>query len=75
MELKLEFDTQSKEARVYLGLDPSTRIIYKYFTNVPTVKVREEGYYEIMQKQGTENSSAIPVMRLPVSSTVMEITN
>lgn len=75
MLLKLEFDTQEKKVRVYLGLDAQTRIIYKSFDNVPTVKVREEGYYEVMQKQGSESTSAIPVLRLPIPSTVMEIFN
>jgi hypothetical protein len=73
MEFKLEFDTQKKEAKVYLGVDPKTREIYKFFTNVPTVKPRD-GYYEIIKKQERNGVEVqIPIMRLPIQLTVMEI--
>jgi|LauGreDrversion4_2_1035121.scaffolds.fasta_scaffold437708_3 hypothetical protein len=75
MEFNLEFNTSTKEAKVYLGVDPKTREIYKLFTNVPTIKPRE-GYYEIMGKQEKDGVEVqIPKMRLPIQLTVMEIIN
>jgi hypothetical protein len=42
------------------------------YQDVQTVKVRE-GFYEIMQRQGTVTESQIPVCRLPIANTIMFI--
>lgn len=66
----LTFNTQEKTVKITNDED----FILKTYNNVPTVKVRNEGYYEIMQKQtefDVENS--IPVCRLPIQNTLMFI--
>lgn len=42
------------------------------YSDVPTVKVREEGFYEVMQKDEFEEKN-FPVYRMPISNTNMEI--
>ena len=66
--LTLTFNTQEKTVKITNDED----FILKTYNNVPTVKVRNEGYYEIMQKQtefDVENS--IPVCRLLIQNTLM----
>lgn len=65
----LKFNTTTKTA--ILKLD---KTILKEYFNVPTVKVRPEGYYEIMQK-GIEDAyeTSVPVCRLPIQNTLMFI--
>jgi hypothetical protein len=72
----LVFNTTDKTAKVYSASIPN-EVIFEY-ENVSTVKPID-GYYEVMQKVDSTNApsgySAIPVLRLPISSTVMEIFN
>jgi len=45
------------------------------FDHIPTVQVRD-GYYEIMQiLQNTNIDTKVPVCRVPISQTLMFITN
>lgn len=68
----LVFNTTTKTAKLYEGKEEKSEIIYQ-FTNVPTVKVLE-GYYEIMQIDGTSSEEKrVPVARLPVANTNMII--
>lgn len=69
MNQTLVFNTTAKTVKVYAEHPESSRIIYSY-DNVPTVGIRE-GYYEIMQKDNEDRS--IPVLRLPIANTNMEI--
>ena len=66
----LVFNTKDKTVKVYLGSQPEGKIIYSYI-NVPTVQVKER-YYEVMVRND-DNTSTIPVMRLPISNTNMII--
>lgn len=63
--LTLTFNTTTKTVSV----KESTTILYT-FNDVPTVKVKEEGFYEIMQESG---DSRIPVARFPIQKTIMFI--
>lgn len=63
----LIFSTTSKKAEVIFSDGKS-----QSFEEVPTVKVRPEGFYEIMQKDMFEDKQ-YPVYRLPIASTIMEI--
>lgn len=65
----IKFNTTTKEVIVYSDIETMT--IFARFSSVPTVKVRPESFYEIMQVD-SENKQT-PVMRLPISSTVMQI--
>jgi len=68
--LTLTFNTQEKTVKITNDKD----FILKTYDNVPTVKVRNEGYYEIMQKQTEyDESTSIPVCRLPIQNTLMFI--
>jgi hypothetical protein len=46
--------------------------IIQVFTEVPTVQVRTEGFYEIMQDK-PNNGNRVPVYRLPIQNTLMQI--
>lgn len=63
----LVFNTTTKTVSVTFN-DGSSKV----FEDVPTVKVREEGFYEVMQKDEFEEKN-FPVLRLPISNTNMEI--
>jgi len=69
----LNFNTTTKTARIYDGsqnmINPT---IIQVFTEVPTVQVRIEGFYEIMQDNPT-NGNRVPVYRLPIQNTLMQI--
>lgn len=68
--ITLTFNTQEKTVK----LTNEENTILKIYDNVPTVKVRNEGYYEIMQKQTEfDEYAAIPVCRLPIQNTLMFI--
>jgi hypothetical protein len=47
--------------------------IFSRISSVPTVKVRPESFYEIMKLD--EEGKQVPVMRLPMLTTIMEIEN
>ena len=44
----------------------------KNYDNVPTVKLRDEGFYEVMQKDEFEDKN-YPVFRMPIQNTNMEV--
>lgn len=69
----LTFNTTTKQVQL-LSDERGNSSVLEYFDNVSTVKCSELGFYEIMQKQDMESSSAIPVMRLPIANTNMIIT-
>lgn len=69
MNQTLVFNTTTKTVKVYVEKPENSRIIYSY-DNVPTVGIRTEGYYEVMQK---DEDKSYPVLRLPIQTTNMEI--
>jgi hypothetical protein len=42
------------------------------YTHVPTVRISEHGYYEVMKKLDGEEKN-IPVLRVPIANTNMVI--
>lgn len=67
----LLFNSTTKEVKLYEDIKHNSRILETY-TNVPTVRVSEQGYYEVMKKIDNEEKS-IPVLRVPISNTNMII--
>jgi len=71
----LLFNTTLKTVKVYEG-DEETKILY-HFSNIPTVKVKEEGqYYEVIQKGidvMTSEERSLPIARFPIANTNMLI--
>ena len=67
----IKFNTTTKEVVVYSDIETMT--IFSRFSSVPTVKVRPESFYEIMKLD--EYWKQIPVMRLPIATTIMQIEN
>lgn len=66
----LKFNTTTKEVKLYDGYHNDNKLIL-HFTNTPTVKVKEEGFYEVMVKESDEKN--VPVARFPIANTVMLI--
>jgi hypothetical protein len=62
----LLFNTTTKTVQV----TENTKILFSY-SNVPTVKIREEGFYEVMRE--TSNEERLPVARFPIQNTIMLI--
>ncbi len=69
----LTFNTTKKQVQLLDGERFNSKVL-ESFENISTVKCSELGFYEIMQKQDMESSSALPVMRLPIANTNMLIT-
>lgn len=71
----LLFNTTLRTVKVYESGEES-KIIY-HFSNVPTVKVKEDGhYYEVIQKTTdiiTSEEKSIPIARFPIANTNMII--
>lgn len=71
----LNFNTTTKTAKVY-WVDGSKNMInptiIQVFDEVPTVQVRTEGFYEIMQERA-QGEQRVPVCRLPIQNTLMQI--
>ena len=67
----IKFNTTTKEVVFYSDIE--TIKIFSRFSSVPTVKVRPESFYEIMKLD--EDGKQIPVMRLPIATTIMQIEN
>ena len=69
--IKLTFYTKNKQVTVDFG-----DLHHESYENVPTVQVRE-GYYEVMKRKDNDidpsRHSAIPVLRVPISNTIMFI--
>jgi hypothetical protein len=68
----LTFNTTFKKVVLLSGSREDSKVL-EVFDNVSTVRCSELGFYEIMQKLETDSISAIPVMRLPITSTNMII--
>lgn len=67
----LLFNTTTKEVKLYEGEKQSSKLL-DLVTQVPTVRIVESGYYEVMKKiDGGEKN--IPVLRVPISNTNMFI--
>jgi hypothetical protein len=70
----LTFNSTEKVVTLFEGDFENSNVLYS-FKNVPTVKPKEEGYYEVIQKitnsDGMEQN--IPVARFPISNTNMII--
>lgn len=67
----LLFNTTTKEVKLYEDKKQQSELLEMY-TNVPTVRVSEQGYYEVMKKIDEEEKS-IPVLRVPIANTNMII--
>lgn len=67
----LVFNTTKKEVKLYEGEKQSSKLL-DMVTEVPTVRVSENGYYEVMKKIEGEEKNA-PVLRVPISNTNMFI--
>jgi hypothetical protein len=69
----LVFNTTTKNVKVYEGEEENSKILY-VFSNVPTVRVSEQNYYEVMQSDNTSSEEKrVPVGRFPISITNMLI--
>jgi hypothetical protein len=64
----LIFNTTNKTVKVYNGHAEDGILLYDIL-NVPTVRI-EPNYYEVMQK---DLESTRPILRLPISNTIMFI--
>jgi hypothetical protein len=71
--IKLTFYTKNKQVTVDFG-----DLHNESYENVPTVQVRD-GYYEVMGRIDSNTVSVgyttIPVLRVPISQTIMFIQN
>lgn len=66
--IKLTFYTTEK--KVVVDFDNFDKETYE---NIPTVQVRE-GYYEVMKRKDDGAISAVkPILRVPISQTIMYI--
>jgi hypothetical protein len=68
----LVFRTKSKTTTLYEDMVEKNTIPSFSFDNVNTVAIRDDGYYEIMVKSGTQT---LPTARLPITCTNMIILN
>ena len=66
----LKFDTTNRIVILYSGQLEDSTILLTY-ENIPTVKVTENGYYEVHQSD--ENKKVSPILRVPISNTNMVI--
>jgi hypothetical protein len=64
----LVFNTTTRTAKLYEGVAEKSEIIVAY-GEVPTVKVMEDGFYQIMQLDAMEKQ--LPVLRVPIANTNM----
>lgn len=67
----LLFNTTTKEVKLYEDKKQQSELLAMH-TNVPTVRISEQGYYEVMKKLDDEDKS-IPVLRVPIANTNMII--
>jgi len=70
----LVFNSTLKTVKVYEGTQEESNIVYS-FNDISTVKPKEEGYYEVIQKESSESglSNSYPIARYPISNTNMII--
>ena len=66
----LVFNTTTKTAKLYEGIAEKSEIIVAY-GEVPTVKVMDDGFYQVMQRDAMEKQ--LPVLRVPIANTNMII--
>jgi hypothetical protein len=66
----LVFNTTTKTAKLYEGIAEKSEIIVAY-AEVPTVKVMDDGFYQVMQRDAMEKQ--LPVLRVPIANTNMFI--
>jgi hypothetical protein len=66
----LVFNTTTKTAKLYEGIAEKSEIIVAY-GEVPTVKVMDDGFYQVMQRDAMEKQ--LPVLRVPIANTNMFI--
>jgi hypothetical protein len=64
----LVFNTTTRTAKLYEGVAEKSDIIIAY-TEVPTVKVMDDGFYQVMQLDAMEKQ--LPVLRVPIAKTNM----
>ena len=64
----LVFNTTTRTAKLYEGEAEKSEIIVAY-GEVPTVKVMEDGFYQVMQLDAMEKQ--LPVLRVPIANTNM----
>ena len=64
----LVFNTTTRTAKLYVGVAEKSEIIVAY-GEVPTVKVMEDGFYQVMQLDAMEKQ--LPVLRVPIANTNM----
>ena len=62
------FNTTTRTAKLYEGVAEKSEIIVAY-GEVPTVKVMEDGFYQVMQLDAMEKQ--LPVLRVPIANTNM----
>lgn len=70
----LVFNSTLKTVKVYEGTQEESNIIYS-FNNISTVKPKEEGYYEVVEKEPHEDGlgRSYPIARYPIANTNMII--
>jgi len=71
----LVFNTTRKTVKVYEGIAEQSIISYE-FSNISTVKPKEEGYYELIKKEARGEDileTSRPVARFSISNTNMLI--
>lgn len=64
----LVFNTTTRTAKLYEGVAEKSDIIVAY-TEVPTVKVMDDGFYQVMRLDAMEKQ--LPVLRVPIANTNM----
>ena len=64
----LVFNTTTRTAKLHEGVAEKSEIIVAY-GEVPTVKVMEDGFYQVMQLDAMEKQ--LPVLRVPIANTNM----
>ena len=71
----LVFNTTTKTVKVTSESQFGENETIYSFENVPTVKPKEEGYYEVIQKEQNSNGleTNYPVARFPIQNTNMII--
>jgi hypothetical protein len=66
--ITLTFNTAQRTVKI----TDENKLIIHQFDNIPTVQVRD-GYYEVMQISSSDVK--VPICRVPISQTLMLITN
>jgi hypothetical protein len=67
----LLFNTTNKEIKLFDSSLHESKLLFM-FTDIPTVRMSSDGYYEVMKKDEL-NDRNIPVLRVPIANTNMVI--